>query len=100
SWNDSAVSAAVSLDGSSVVGWGVLGCASGAFGSGMNEFYLVDFLAASPTCVANCLLQAQEDESSRKSLWRFGAQRQKMKLVSAAGFEPATHALKGRCSTN
>jgi hypothetical protein len=24
----------------------------------------------------------------------------KMELVSAAGFEPATHALKGHCSTN
>ncbi len=30
---------------------------------------------------------------------RVGAQRQEC-MVSAAGFEPATHALKGRCSTN
>src|SRR4029077_12745658 len=55
--------------------------------------------AASPTCAASCLLQAHEDLSSSKSLRRFGAQRHKQ-MVSAAGFEPATHALKGRCSTN
>ena len=39
-------------------------------------------------------------------LWEFGGYRQMInrkalkKLVSAAGLEPATHALKGHCSTN
>jgi hypothetical protein len=28
------------------------------------------------------------------------ARRRSLNLVSAAGFEPATHALKGHCSTN
>ena len=39
-------------------------------------------------------------------LWEFGGYRQMINrkalknLVSAAGLEPATHALKGHCSTN